>query len=82
MYLQELLGPKPRICLVLDQECLYLNLLDLFGPKLGTLEAYMGPNHVLGTLPWHQPAWSQTKNLRRLLGALGYLLGSYSALVN
>ena len=30
----------------------------------------------------HQLAWSETKNARRQLGALGYLIGSYSPLVN
>ena len=47
-----------------------------------TLEAHRRPSHMLWALPWHQLAWSQSKNPRRLIGALGYLLGSYFALVN
>ena len=47
-------------------------------PDQNTLETYRRPSHMLGTFPWHQPAWSQAKNPRRLLSGLGYLLGTYS----
>ena len=73
-------GSKPKY--VSTSICkIYLDIVSLVLDQ-NTLEAHRGPNHMLGALPWHQPAWSQTKNPRTLLGALGYLLGSYSALVS
>ena len=90
---QDLLGPRPRVSLVPDQECLcptcriYLGIVSLV-PYQNTLEAHRGPSHMPlvadqnMSLPWHQPAWSHTKNHRRPLGALWYLLGSFSSLVN
>ena len=84
-YLQDLLGhrvPGSRLEFISASTCrLYLDITTLV-PNQNTLEAYTGPSHMLGALPWHQLAWSKTKNPRRLLGDLGYLLGSYSALVN
>ena len=84
-YLQYLLGhrvPGPIPEYISASTCrFYLDITSLV-PEQNTLEAYRGPSHMIGALPWHQPAWSLTKNPRRLLGALGYLLGSYSVLVN
>ena len=72
----------PRLEYVFASTCrIYLDIVSLVLDQ-NTLEAHRGPSHMLGSLPWYQPVWYQTKNPRRLLGALGYLLGSYSALVD
>ena len=84
-YLQDLLGHRvlgPRPEYVSASTCkIYLDIVSLTLDQ-NTLEPLRVPSHMLGALPWHQPAWSQTKNPKRLLGALGYLLGFYSAIVN
>ena len=75
------------VSLVLEQNVsastnrFYLDIMSLV-PDQNNLEEYRVPSQMLGALSWHQPTRSQTNNPRILVGALGYLLGSYFSLIN